>query len=300
MESKPPAPQRLDIVSGFANARMDVRKACNGIKRLSALSSAAVLTGWPQERAVAVAEQVAFDVLKSAGFDPEDAGRSDAVLSLMLEATSVVLADAASRAQYFSQGDEGIERFSARGAEMLTAVAKSRLVARLVEPAYPADMDAAITLRVVAAAASAQIAVEVAEFDYVHTPSECIREASKAMVKAALAATDQIVPAKASRDARLQLTQTLMGACAKVYAAVWRACALDEASRLDAMTDVAREAALEEMSKTPISTLLAPVNRRFELTFAGVVDAGLEAFKEPLPPAPQASERGRVPAARPR
>lgn len=293
-------PQRLDIVSGHASARMDVRKASNGIKRLAALSSAAVLTGWKPDQAVSAAEKVAFDVLRTAGFDPEDGSRSDAVLSLMLEATSVVLADAASRAQYFSQGAEGIERFSSAGAEMLTAVVKSRMVARLVEPAYPADLDAMITLRVIAAAASAQIAVEVAEFDYIHPPADCIREASKAMVKAAMDATDKIVPPKASRDARLQLTQTLMGACAKVYAAVWRACALDEAARLDAMNDVAREAALEAMSKEPLSKLLAPVHRRFELTFAGVIAAGREAFEEPLPMVAGEPSAGRKASVRPR
>lgn len=303
MESKRPAtpaeakPQRLDIVSGYTTARMDVRKACNGIKRFAALGSAAILTGWSSDKAIQAAEKVAYDVLRGVGFDPEDPERSNAVLSLMLEASSVVLADAASRAQYFNQGEAGIERYSASGAAMLTAVAKSRMVARLVEPAYPADMDATVALRVAAAAASAQIAVEVAEFDYVHTPAECIKEASKVMVKAAMDAADEIVPPKASREARLQLTQTLMGACAKVYAAVWRACALDEASRLDAMEEAKREEVLDAMATTPLAVLLAPVHARFQKTLAGVVTAGRDAFDAPQESAPP---RSRAVAAKPR
>lgn len=290
-------PRRTRVLSGVAEATVDVRKACNGIKRMSSLGAASMVMGMDPKRTVAAAEAMAFDVLKSIGFDVCDESRLEAVLPMMMEATALVIADAAYHAEEEGLGQELLLNASKFGVGVLSEVARSRAVAKMVEPAYPGDMDAIVALRLTAASAMAHVAVEIAEFDYVHTPADCIKESGKVVVKAAMEAASTLAPSQASPGARLMLSQSLIQSASKVYAASWRAVAQMEAARLDALSEVARNASLDAMEAASLSTLLAPVNQRFAAAFGAIAETAKELF---IRPEVAAHEQRRPATARPR
>ena len=286
-------PRRTRVLSGVAEATIDVRKACNGIKRMSSLGAASMVMGMDPKRTVAAAEAMAFDVLKSIGFDVSDETRLEAVLPMMMEATALVIADAAYHADKEGLTQEPLLNASKFGVGVLSEIAKSRVVAKMVEPSYPGDMDAVVALRLTAASAMAQVAVEIAEFDFAHTPADCIKECGKVVVKAAMDAASKLAPSQASPGTRLMLSQSLIQSASKVYAASWRAIAEMEAARLDSLNDDARNASLDAMEATPLTTLLAPVNQRFASAFGAIAETAKELFirQEPtaierLKPAP--------------
>lgn len=268
--------RRTRVLSGVAEASVDIRKACNGIKRTAALGAAAMVCGLDPKDTAAAAERMALDVLKSIGFDIQDEQRMASVLPMMLEATSAVIADAAYHAKEAGLGPEALAQAAKGGVAVLSEIAKSRAVAKMVEPAYPTDMDAIVALRLTAASAMANVAVEVAAFDFMHTAAECIKEGGKTVVKAAMDASKALAPAQASANSRLMLTQSLMQSAARVYAATWRATAVDETARLDALSDAACNAELERMEKTSLAALLGPVNQRFQAAFEAIAQSANE------------------------
>ncbi|MEJ6002610.1 hypothetical protein [Paucibacter soli] len=237
-----------------------------------------MLTGIDSTRAVAVAQSMALDVLSSIGFDVEDEARVESVMPMMLEAACLVLSDAALRSQKNFQRTVELEVVAKTGVTTLVEVARSRAVIKMVEPAYPADMDSMVALRLTAAAAISQVSVEILEFDFAHTPNECIREAGKVVVKAAMDAADSLSPAQASKASKLMLTQSLIHSAAKLYAATWRAVSLDEIHRLDKLSDPACDASWHQMGETPIATLLMPVNEQFGQAFLAVIETAKDVF----------------------
>jgi hypothetical protein len=289
-------PQRRDIISGVVDASVDVRKACNTIKRMASLGSAAMVSGLNAAEAVEVSRRMAFDVLNGIGFNTDDDQRVDAVMPMMMEATALVLADAARNAPGGTFGPKELSEAATLGVKALNEIAKSRVVAKMIEPAWPADIDTVTALRLASASAMAQIAVEVAQFDFAHTPADCIKEAGKVVVKAAMEASATMAPARSSAAARSTLTQSLINSAARLYAATWRAVAAERAAELDALSDEAVDVELGKMSKEPIATLLAPVNARFVSAFSVVTGAAIDMFASPAPAAAQAA--GRPQAAR--
>lgn len=274
-------PRRLRMLSAVADASVDIRKACNGIKRMSSLGAASMVTGMDPKKTVAAAEAMAFDVLESIGFDVKDASRLASVMPMMLEATSLVIADAAYHAEEQSLGEDALLKAAKFGVGVLSEIAKSRAVAKMVEPSYPSDMDSIVALRISAASAMAQVAVEIAEFDFMHTSAECVREAGKLVVKAATQGATKLAPSQASTASRLMLTQSLVHSAAKVYAAAWRAVARDEAARLDALSSESLDAALAEMEAQSLASLIEPVNKRFLMAFSAVTETAAEVFAQP-------------------
>jgi hypothetical protein len=295
--SPPGGLQRTRMLSGVAEASADVRKACNGIKRMASLGAASMVTGMDAKRIVGAAEKMAHDVLVSIGFDVSDQQRLEHVLPMMMEATAVVLADAAWHVDEAQMGAEALTRATKFGVSVLSEVAKSRAVAKMVEPAYPADMDSVVALRLSAAAAMAQVAVEVADFDFAHSATDCIKEAGKVVVKAAMESSAKLAPAQASPAARLMLSQSLIQSASKVYAAAWRVTAANEAQRLDGMSEEARESSLDAMAKASMASLLAPVNARFVAAFAGIAETARDLFASS---AAEVAQPARPVSARPR
>jgi len=293
----PVDPRRTRVLSGVAEATIDVRKACNGIKRMSSLGAASMVMGMDPKRTVAAAEAMAFDVLKSVGFDVSDEIRLEAVLPMMMEATALVIADAAYHAEKEGLGQESLLNASKFGVGVLSEVAKSRAVAKMVEPAYPGDMDAVVALRLTAASAMAQVAVEIAEFDFAHTPADCIKEGGKVVVKAAMEAAAKLAPSQTSLGTRLMLSQSLIQSASKVYSAAWRAVSQMEVARLDALSASAREASLDAMEAASLTALLAPVNQRFSSAFGAIAETARELF---IRQEPAANDQRRPAPARPR
>jgi hypothetical protein len=277
------SPRRTTFLSGVAEATIDIRKACNGIKRMTSLGAASMVMGMDPKQAVAAAEEMAFDVLKSIGFDVSDENRLAAVLPMMMEASALVLADAAYHAEEERLGKDALLQASRLGVAVLSEVAKSRAVAKMVETTYPADMDSVVALRLTAASAMASVAVEIAEFDYAHTPADCIKESSKIVVRAALDAANMLAPGQSSPSARLMLTQSLIQSAAKVYSAAWRVVSQMEAARLDMLSEPALEASLSAMESRPLSELLAPVNQRFNSAFLAIAESAVELIKRDAP-----------------
>lgn len=290
--------RRTRVLSGVVEASVGIRKACNGIKRTASLGAAAMVCGLQPNETAAAAERMALDVLKSIGFDLQDEQRMAGVLPMMLEATSTVIADAAYHAKEAGLGPDALAQAAKGGVAVLSEIAKSRAVAKMLEPAYPTDMDAIVALRLTAASSMANVAVEVAEFDFMHTASECVKEAGKTVVKVSMEAAKALAPAQASASARLMLTQSLMQSASKVYAAAWRAVAAEESARLDAMPTAPCNAALEKMEQTALSTLVTPVNSRFQEAFKAIVESAAELLS--APPVPSASNRPSTSPMRPR
>lgn len=277
----PGQPQRTRLLSGVAEASVDVRKACNGIKRMSSAAAAAMMTGIDPKQVAGAAERMAFEVLRSIGFDITDQKRLEHVLPMMMEATSLVIADAAWHIVDKSKPGEELAEATKFGISVMTEVAKSRAVAKMVEPAYPADMDSIVALRLTAASAMAQVVVEVVDFDYGHTAVECAKEAGKVLVKAALQSAEKLAPGQASPASKLMLTQSLIQSAAKVYAAAWRASAAREIARLDALSPSEQAASLASMEKSSLSSLLAPLNAKFSEMFSAIAGAATEMFAHP-------------------
>lgn len=274
-----PTPPRLRMLSGVAEASVDVRKACNGIKRMAAIGAASMMTRLDAKQVAGAAERMALDTLVAIGFDVSDEKRLEHVLPMMMEATSIVIADAAWHISDKANAAEELGQATKFGAKLLSDVARSRAVAKMVEPAYPGDMDSIVALRLTAASAMAQVVVEIADFDFAHPAADCVKEAGKVLVKAATEAAAKLAPEQASPASRLMLTQSLIQSAAKVYSASWRAVSGAEMGRLDAMTEAAREAALVDMEKAGLSTLLAPVNKRFAVAFGAIADTACELFE---------------------
>ena len=268
--------RRMRTLSGVAEVTIDVRKACNGIKRMAALGAASMVLGVDTKRAVAAAETMAIEVLSSIGFDVENAERLESVLPMMMEATALVVADAAYHAGPGTLSVDALAAASKFGVETLGEVARSRAVAKMVEPSYPPDMGTIVAIRLTAATAMAVVAVEIANFDFVHPAKECIREAGKVVVKTATAAALEIAPTQVSPGTRLMLTQSLIQAGARVYAAAWRTAAQDETYRLDSLADGPREDSLAAMQNAPLSQLLEAVNSRFSAMFAAITSSSID------------------------
>jgi hypothetical protein len=143
----------------------------------------------------------------------------------------------------------------------------------MVEPLWPGDIDSVTAMRLTAASALSVVAAEVAEFDFMHPAAECIKEAGKTVVPAALAAARRLAAPGAASAATLMLSQSMVTAAAKVYAAVWRSEAANMAADLDAMPHAQREAELERMASKPLAEQLARVNERFGSAFVEAVES---------------------------
>lgn len=271
------------LISGVVSASVDVRRACNGIKRAASLSSASILTGLDGKFAAELAHQMAMDVLRGIGFDTADEQRLAAVLPMMIEATSLVLSDAAKTAEHPLSG-ELLAQAAKTGVATMVEVAKSRAVAKMVEPAYPTDMDSVIAMRMSAAAAMSIVAVEIAEFDFVHRPQDCMKEAGKTVVKAALQAAAVLSPRNASASSRLMLSQSLTQSAARVYAAAWKSVAYELAAELDGTPEAEREAKLDAMGATALSKLLEPVEDRFRAAFQTISECACALIEDDRAP----------------
>jgi hypothetical protein len=278
-------------VSGQEAATVDIRKACNTIKRTASLGSISMVTGLDAKAAMEACYTISLEVLKSAGFDVEDQARLEQVMPMVLEASAFVLADAVKNAPGGVFGPKELAAATTLGATALSEVAKSRVVAKVLEPVWPADIDGLTAIRLAAAAAMSLVAVEVAEFDFMHSAAECVREAGKTVVKAAMDACAVLAPARASSAARSTLTQSLINSGARIFAAAWRTEAMGMMAELDAMDDVAAEAATVKMETASIASVLAPVNKRFAEVFAAATDAAMEFI-----PIPQESAKAAAPA----
>ena len=274
----PAVSQRRDLISGVVDASIDVRKACNAIKRMASLGSASMVSGLDPKEAIEASRKMAYSVLESIGFNVDDPVRVASVMPMMIEATSAVIADAARNAPGGTFGTKELATAAALGVAALSEIAKSRVVAKMLEADWPSDIDHVTALRLAAASAMALVAVEVAEFDFMHSPAECIKESGKIVVRAATEASAAISPARSSAAARLTLTQSLINSAAKLYAAAWRAVAAEQSNRLDALSDTDVKAELDAMERAPISGLLSPVNKRFVASFQAVTTGAIELF----------------------
>lgn len=274
----PVVSQRKDIISGIVDASVDVRKACNAIKRMASLGSASMVSGLDPKEAVEASRKMAYSVLDSIGFNVGDPVRVESVMPMMIEATSAVIADAARSAPGGTFGSKELEAAAVLGVAALSEIAKSRVVAKMLEADWPSDIDHVTALRLTAASAMALVAIEVAEFDFMHSPAECIKESGKIVVRAATEASVAISPARSSSAARLTLTQSLINSAAKIYAAAWRAVAAEQSDRLDALGDADVKAELDAMERAPIAGLLAPVNKRFLTSYQAVIAGAIEMF----------------------
>ncbi|WP_157896834.1 hypothetical protein [Acidovorax carolinensis] len=269
-------PRRMGVLSGSVTAAEDIRKICNGMKRQSLLLAAAINSGVDPELLESACEAMSFEVLKCAGFDVTSDAQIRSVLPMVMEASAMVLADAANTGSQGSGQAEAIRRSAALGASMLGEIIRSRTVARLVEPDWPADIDSTTAIRISAATAMASVAVEITKFDFMHTQAECIKASSGFVVSAALEAVRRLAPKSASDAARLMLTQNLIQTGTRIYAACWSATAKGMADELDRLSDVACEARLQAMAETPLRDLLAPVNTSFSSVFDAVTNVAVE------------------------
>lgn len=271
--------RRASLLSGV-DAGVDVRKMCNAVKRSSSAMSTAMLGLVDAQAAAQAATSLAGSLLEAVGFPLEDAARVESVMPMALEASAAVVSEAARLAASRGQAMDSAALDAAvkHGATMMAELAKNRAIARMVEPSWPADLDATAALRIAVTSALAPLTPHLLEFDYMHSAAECVREAGKTVVHAAIKAADSIAPRQASPASRAVLLQSMIGSAAKLYIAAWTATAKDETARLDALSDKEVDGELKRMECAPLAKLLAPVTQKFQNLLDATVGAASDAF----------------------
>jgi hypothetical protein len=265
----------------MGRAALDVRKACNVIKRTSNVYAAAIVSGIDPSATMQTMESMSLQILENIGFDTNDPERIKAVLPMMVEAVSTyvgALVSSMSPAIADKISQKEMNEMIRSGIGIISDVAKSRVLSNMIEPVWMPDVNAIAALRMTSSAAMANVAVEFLTFDFGHTPAECMKEASKFVVKAATDACNLMAPKETPSSSRLTLSQSLLSSAAKIYAASWRAEGKYLMATIDAMPYDEAEMTLDRMQSASLKDLLKPVNSRFNEVFGSVVRASFEMF----------------------
>lgn len=260
-------PKRSSILSGPSAASTELRHKANLMKRMASLTAAAIASQEEPEAVVRAAEEITAGVLKQIGYDIDDANRMRAVVPMLMESASLVVADALRNSKPGSLGQDNFRTMVKQSIVTLSAIARSRFVEHAAEAAWPADIDAVTAIRMTTTAAMSLVAVEVAEFDYFQGEVNCLKEASKVVTAAALRAVTETVPDQAPDAARLMITQSLIQSAARLYAATYRRTAYEDTERINALPDGTREEQIALLEKLPPHQALAEIKARFEVLF---------------------------------
>lgn len=261
---------------------------------MASLTAAAIASQEDPVAVVHAAEEITTGVLSQIGYDVDDATRMRAVVPMLMESASLVVADALRHAKPGTLGQDNFQGMVSRSILTLTTIARSRYVAHAAEAAWPTDIDAVTAIRMTTTAAMSLVAVEIAEFDYFQGEIACLKEASKVVTSAALRAVNDTVPDQAPIAARLMITQSLIQSAARLYAATYRRSAYEDTERINALADGTREAQICVLEKMPTSQALAEINARFEVLFQEL-NASSELLLDPHPVATAPARPSRRP-----
>lgn len=272
---------RASFLSGSEDADFDIRKACNTLKRMTAVATACTLTGAdPQEMAARV-EEIAVEVLRNLGFSTDNLSQMGALLGMVCEPISLVVAEAALVGATADELRESAHRIVAA----MTGLARSKGATKLIVERYPLEITTATALRMSAAAAITPVALEVGVFDFCIGEPRCIKEASRVIMDAAFEAADFLAAEESSSQARAMLTQSLLHSAGKMYATCYRIEANVTQDALEAMTDGEQAAALELLAhQKPVNALQAASNR-FHTLFDSCINVYADMPELPVRPA---------------
>lgn len=255
-QSDSPAPRKMTFLTDPALAGTDIRKACNGIKRAAAVTAAAITSGADVDTITQYVNDVAIGVLDRIGI--ADARRSDAVLSMVIEAVSTVVSDS------ILFGDQNtLKSDVARTVDGIVSTLRMKAISRMIEGQWPTDMDAVLSARIAAATSMASVAVEVETFDFFANRDACMKEAAAVINRKVVEVMEELVPPAAASHDRLTFYQSLIKSAAHVYAACWCTEARQHFKKYSALNNDDARVYAETMANGGWRDTLAVIENRF-------------------------------------
>lgn len=269
-------PRKGSFLSDPEVAGLDLRKACNVVKRAANVAAAALAEKVQPEHVSSFVDKVAVGVLEGLGI--VDFNRSAAILPMALDATTVVVCDAIR----FGDVDLSPEKVSPT-VDAILSVLKMKAVAKMSDDMWVGDMDAGITARMAATSALAVVSVEVQGFDFYAGAATAMKLASTEIVSACLEMVNDLSPAAASARDKLIFFQSLIRSTATVYAACWHAEAKRVFEELQAQTPAQAEIAANDLRKGGYGQCIATVESNFRVQMAALKDCAVVNFDSPIP-----------------
>lgn len=264
---------RSNFLSGPMEANLDIRKACNVLKRTALLSSACALTGSNPSEMTEFVERISNDILQRLGFSSNDQHRMGVLLSMISEPVSLVVAESA----LLGATTDEILAAGANFVKNMVELAQSKVTNKIITEHYPNDLTGAIALRMTSATSMTQLAVETAHFCFYQQPEKIIKEASQHVTRAAYDAAIFIAGENATSNSRTVLAQSLMQSGGKIYAACFRSIAAGVLDSLNMMNAEEKDIAALKMKNCKPGDVLKDVTKMFHDLFDACINEYIEA-----------------------
>ena len=264
--------ERAYFLSGSEDADFNIRKACASMKRMSSIATACVLSGAEPKHLADRVEYISIEILKKLGFPTEDKRQIGALLAMVAEPVSIVVAEC----EVSGAPEDEVIRSTSIIVSSMIEIARSKLASNIIIERYPADMGASTALRMSISSAITPVSVEAVDFDFCIGEGKCIKEASGQIIRAAFEAADFLAEEEASLSGKLSLTQSLLQAAGKIYAACFRKVATETRFLLEQMSDEEQAVKVGIMENTPAHEALRSVTERFHNLFDACVNQYVE------------------------
>lgn len=248
------------------HASLDLRKACNSIKRMAAIASVAAELDIEIALVAEKAEALTLEVLTSLGYDATDSVRMGSAIPMVMEAVCVMLAESA------RNGDDPITN-SGRIAPALVEIARSKFMARAIERSWPDDIDAGMAINISAVHALAPVSLEAMSFAFFQPIAPIMKEASQKLFATVQIAVDDRSPQGTSSSSKLMFTQSLLQSGGRVLAAVWRQVADELIEAINALPSDKRRARVGDLVAAAPQSALEPVITQFNAIFGAMLEA---------------------------
>jgi hypothetical protein len=271
----PPA-QRTRFLAAAQDQAGGVRKAANAIKRGASLVSAAIYTGDKPQDVIDLCESTTLDVMERLGYLSEGDSRWDSVMPIALDAISYVIAECA-------RNGDSLTKSAQTAANLMVDMSRSKTAARIIESAWPSDIDNTTALRFSATVALSSIAAELAASRLFQEMAPIVKEAGKLVVGVAVGSAKRILPEATSESVRVMFTQSLIQSAAKLYCAVARREAIKTIESKPAEPVALDEvAASPTVTKAEVADCLQRIGAQFSDGFNAIVASSTDLFAHPV------------------
>lgn len=264
--------KHVNFLSKSEDADFDIRRACNLLKKTSAVLSACIITKASPATLMTQIEQMSISILEKLGFNVDDKAMTGALLAMVSEPVSLVLYEATMS----GATNEFMLANAGRVIAAMTEFARSKIAAKLIDERYPNDIHVTTALRMSMAKALTPVMVEVSRFDFFQGESSCIKEASKVISKSAFEAADFIADKDASVSGQAMLTQTLLHSAGMLYSSCYKESAVIVKSSLMKLEVADRVLETERMSALPPHEVFKAITHKFHEMFDECINATME------------------------
>lgn len=252
--------RKIEFLSRADDAHADLRRVCNGMKRMSHLAAAALVSKASVEAMHDAAGAAAIKVLHGLGVRPDDQTRLGGSMAMVMEPMSSAVAEAVLRGL-------SVEEAGGRAAGLARSVvdaSKAKWIATAVEARWPHDeMPDTLAIRLAYANALSLLIAELVVDDLGIDNAKILKEAAKSIIGTSTLAANAVAPDGTAPTSRLMAIQTMLLASGRVYAAGWR-------SQAERIRKSRGEAALRDPAEQ--EEFLSRVGATFSRAFERVVD----------------------------